>query len=655
MNRTSRQRGWCATAIVALLVCCATSLLAQEQDPFVGAGTGAWIAATDSTRVRADDSWWVTGQRYAWMTHQATYDDGAVLEFDVELQGHGLILRLGSLPTPSYGGAHRGSLRAELDGMHMGDILPLDEDRELHLPLAGQSGSADGRHTLRLIHREIPSGAGARVEGLYVLHAATGSLTFHVGGEEEAHLVDVRARLKRGDTVVRDALVRNWQTGLCRLAGVPPGDDYVLEIDAIGWLPQRIDGIHIDAGQQTPLPQVFLERQPRTRAHGVRFPTVGHPVVRQAGDSLRTRLVVYNDKVDSIFLRRTVGPAVISRALAVREDTAAAYYYDQEYVATIPADMPPGLYDLIATVRTETDSWTVDAPRSVHIVGDMPADPVIMSFGHLDTWGQYQSEYLQRVAALADILGPDLVLNSNAVSAAHASGALVDLHVPYAITFGNHQIHGHEYWYGNPVGSIDFGDALAVLNFGHYWHDDPSQAYALLEQRRRTRLKVINAVEPNAPVASLLDEYNIAFIHDAHGPGDRVALMGNTPTQRAGKMNSESFRLIRFAQGRVVSATYGGDPQAPFPFGRSAPLPVRIEFDGPNDGTRTELTASVHNDFVDALPNSRVVFILRAGTVDVQGGRLESAIDSDDGACTVITVRCDLPASGTAKVAVRLP
>lgn len=635
-----------ATALTVAAALCAPFAHAAP-NPFAGLSTGVWIPATDTTRVRAGSSWWATAFRYPPRAHLAAFDDGAALELDFE--GSGLAIRLAAHATSSYGRPNLGRLRVEVDGEPVGALRPLDEPREVLVA----DGLAARMHRLRLVHVAAGEDRGVRIEGFLALRARTGSLTFHVGGEDVTHMVDARAVLTRDGVVVRDALVRNWQSGICRLVGLPPGSGYRLEVRAVGWQTEHVYDVRIEAGRDTALPMVYLRRELRTREHGVRFPTVGHPVVRRAGDSLRTRLVIYGNVAESMVLRRTVGPALITRELAIEKDLEAAFYYDHEFVARLPGDVPPGLYDLVATVRASPGhSYEVPSARSVLVVDEYPDDPLFMTFGHLDTWGQYQAEYLRRLADIADIIGPDMVLISNAVSAAYASGALVDLHVPYAITFGNHEVAGHELWYGDPVGVIDFGAALSVLNFGRYWHEDLTRADALLAERHETRIKAINAVEHNAPVEAFLDRHRIAYIHDAHGPGDRVMQIGATPTQRAGKSNSESFRLVRFRDGRVVSATYHGDAEAPIPCARDARSPVRIAYDAANDGTRHSLTAVLTNELLDPLPDCRAVFVMPRGDVEVDGGRLESAVDGDDGVFTVVTARCDLPAEGEVRVTV---
>jgi hypothetical protein len=361
----------------------------------------------------------------------------------------------------------------------------------------------------------------------------------------------------------------------------------------------------------------------------------------------------YNQEIGSLVLSRKVGPARISREVTFKEDTEAAFYYDRQGAVNVPNDIPPGLYDLAIEVTGDRGSFFRTSPRSVYVVREYPKDPVFMTFGHLDTQGQYQAEYEGRVAEIANLIAVDMVLISNAVNPAYISGVHLPLEVTYAITFGNHQFHGHEKWYGDPVGLIDYGPNLAILNFGDPWHVDLSLADALLGSRPEARIKVINAFEHNAPVETFLDKHRVQLIHDAHGPGAKVMEIGATPTVRVGKFSSSSFRVVRFKEDRVVSATYQGDPEAPIPFERDEESPIRVAYEPANGGAHDRVTATVVNSLEEPFPGCRVTFVLPAGNYVVEGGRLEEAITSDDGKYTVVSARIDVAKTETVSVTVR--
>jgi len=384
----------------------------------------------------------------------------------------------------------------------------------------------------------------------------------------------------------------------------------------------------------------------------MRFPQLNRQAVRRSGEQFRTRFLGFDAAVDQVKLTRKVGPAVVSRVIPFEEDKSKAHYYDREVLCTLPTDIPPGLYDLTIQVTGGRRTGICRSPRSVHVVSEYPTDPVIASFGHLDTSAQHQATYLRQLAEMINLISPDMVLCSNACNPGYVSGALAELDMPYIINFGNHQFPGHEAWYGDPVGLIDFGPHVSVLNFGHPWFGDNLKAEALLASRPRATVRIVNAFESNAPL-DLLNRHGVRMIHDAHGIGKKVDDYGTTPTRRIGKTNSESFRLVRFHNGHVASCTYNGHDTAPIPFPRESAPPLSVRFKHPNDGTLKVNSATVTNQLVEEFSNSRVRFVVPAGEYAAAGGRLETCIASDDGQYSILTVRVDIPASGSVVVAIK--
>jgi hypothetical protein len=114
-----------------------------------------------------------------------------------------------------------------------------------------------------------------------------------------------------------------------------------------------------------------------------------------------------------------------------------------------------------------------------------------------------------------------------------------------------------------------------------------------------------------------------------------------------GKLNSSSFRLIRFKNNRVVSCTYQDDPVAPIPFDRASNPPLHLAYTPSNNGAHTTVTATITNDLEETYPNGRLAFILPRGNYQTDSGRIESTVDSDDKKYTVLTLRIDLPAQTT--------
>jgi hypothetical protein len=620
--------------------------LASDQIP--GRFTGkeqCYAAAIDSNLVSRYGAWAESGFRYGANSHLLTAEDGASLEYS--FTGTGLVILLDNHHTPEYAEPNLGRLVVTVDDGKPEVIYP--QNSPLEVTVARDLNP--GIHSMRLVHHKNSGQSGCRIIGFRSLSEPVGDLEFTVNGEENTFLVNSRAVLRRGARVVRNTLVRNRLNGSCRMAGLAPGDGYELEVSAIGWSTVRIANLCINDQQKTVLDPIYLQREERARnrrltKNPIHWPRLGHPVIRKPGEKFRVRVACHYNELTSVTLRKKVGPAVICRQVSFTEHRELKFYYDHEMTVRIPRDIPAGLYDLIVTISSPAtgQSKTTISPQCVYLVQEFPQNPVFITFGHLDTSGQLQAEYLRRMAQMANLIAPDMVLVSNAVNPAYVSGALSELSMPYLITFGNHQVPGNQYWYGDAVGITDFGPECVILNFGPQWHDDLSRAHALLTSRERVPLKIINTFEQNAPVEDFLDRYNVAMLHDAHGTGVKVMEIGTTPTVRVGKVNSYSFRVVRFLNNRVVSCTYKSDETAPYPFPRENQAPVRAVFYPANDGTHSCVTATVINELEEDFPKGRVTFVLPQGKYKVDEGEVVSSCKSDDSKYVVISVRTDIPA-----------
>ncbi|MCH2612828.1 MAG: hypothetical protein MK006_17315, partial [Pirellulales bacterium] len=126
--------------------------------------------------------------------------------------------------------------------------------------------------------------------------------------------------------------------------------------------------------------------------------------------------------------------------------------------------------------------------------------------------------------------------------------------------------------------------------------------------------------------------------HDAHGPGDKLMEMGNTPTQRVGKTNSVSFRVVQFENGKVASATYAGHETAPIPFERDELCPLRIEVLKPSE-------VRVINEYSQAFSKGRVSFVVPNGRYLPTAGQIISESVSDNKKLVEVIVENDIPAS----------
>lgn len=624
---------------------CAAVLVALTNASSLRAGEVYW-PADDAAKIRRTGEWQRNTHRYAGEPALETTEDGAALE--VAFTGKALVLCLDTLTPPNhYGPPELGRVEVFVDGSRVRTIWPRREDREVVIHRSPEGGA----QRARLVHRIDEAGAGCRVRGFRVLDSVSGDLAFQVNGEHNGALIDVRAVVSRAGVIVREVLLRNWLTGAARLAGLPPGDGYTLELRAAGWKTWRQGGVTVNANRETQLPPVYLAREWDIAVDSFKFPAFGRAVVRRPGEGFRARFQARQAEIRRVRLVRRVGSAVISRDCRYEDDRAAAYYYHREGTVTLPADVPAGLYDLEIAIVDGGESRAVVSRRCVQVVAQFPADPVLLAFGHLDTWGQEQAEYLARMVAIANLLAPDMVLISNEANPAYAAGALYGLEMPFVINFGNHRGPEPGAWFADPNTVVDFGRAFAVINFGRAWDTSAAEIEEMLAARKDTRIRILNAFEPNAPVRDLLDRHAVALIHDAHGPGPTVVKLGATPTWRVGKANSESFRLIRFRDGRAVSATYRDHATAPIPFRRAGPAPVRLRHEPPA-GNRT-FTARWENDLEEPFAGARAVFVVPAGRYGIEGARWESAVVADDGRHHVITVRYNPAAKSAGTIVLR--
>lgn len=591
-----------------------------------------WTSVND-TAVIAEGNWTQDRFRFADADHKYTTDDKASLNWSFSAAS--VAVRLAGQNTSSYPGtglpAH-GKLSVYLDGRLVKVIYPAQQGREFIVAnnLEGES------HELTLVHSIEAGAAGVRVEGFLTSDSPLGLFSLSVTAELQEYMNDVRFVISNNGSPIRSTIGRNWLTGNASMI-LPTGASFDVRIEAMGWSSESIKTPKIEPDELNTSSPIYLRRDPKTVSYRFRYPSLNNQAIRKSGESLTARFLGFDTKIDKVRLRRRNGNAVFTRVLPFREDKEAAFYYDRQIEISLPDDTPPGVYDLEVDIIGGRRTSTCRSPSSVVIVKRYPGNPRFVTFGHLDTSGQFQAEYVRRIARMANIIGADMVLASNSVNAAYLSGALSNLQMPYLINFGNHQVFGHHRWYGPDLGGVVFGPDLFVLNYGLPWHEPIKPVVALLEQHRSKRLKVINAFEHNAP-NFLLNDYKIAMIHDAHGPGDKLMKMGSTPTQRVGKGNSVSFRIVEFNEGQVSSATYNHHPTAPIPFERDQQCPLRVE-------RETPFKAIVINEYNQSFPRARITLLVPVNEYSVNNGSIQSISISDDGKLAEVIIAIDLSAN----------
>lgn len=570
-----------------------------------------FILAVDS-EVQSNGSWTKdVSNRLSYPEHLYTDNNGASLE--VQFQGTGIVFVLEAHNNSSYSwgeqGAGSGTVEGFVDGNKQIDVQINNSAREITMA----RNLSNGSHTARIVF----NGSGrCRVLGFRVLQGPTGDIEMTLPDVTSDNMIDVRAIVYKEGEEIRNTLNRNWISGATALGGLPVGE-HDLEIRAFGWVTHR-QKINIEDGVKTNLGAIELKRDPATVRNGFEFPVIGNQAIIKMGESFTVDGPTSG--VTTAKLRGRHGPAVFSQDAAFSGSTV-----------TVSGITPPGLYDLILTTSTGEERI---APSSVYVVKDYPTDPSFMGWGHLNVWGQFRTEFLHRVVEMVNLVGPDMVLISNAVNGTYISGAMSDVFCPYIINFGNHQFDGHEKIFGPDVEFLTYGPDIQILNLNGEWSGSlTSQAESIFEAQPPAPIRIINSFEGNAP-CGLLDGYNINFLHFAHGSASKDGTRCNS-TYTSGKF----FRYVVFNnnQADMVPGSHINTDGL-----REPEIPLNAVYAPANDGTNSNVTAEVTNDYVP-VPNGRLVFLMPAGSYSTDEGTIESEVTSDDRKYTVVTVRTPFP------------
>ena len=583
-----------------------------------------------------------------------TCDVGASLRMDFT----GAFLSLLLPPTWQNPGPHYGIMKEAHRG---GDVIPVetaidvkvDDLDPLRIPILTSPleivvfrGAESDRHTVT-ITPVLRNGGIVAVEAFRVLARPVGSLRFRVFGEESYSFNDMRLEARRDGELVQSRIARNARSGECVITGLEEGA-YSIRMFAHGWQPLVMDGMEMTDGADVEVGDRYIRRSPRARSCeiGVICPGRGRAVTALPGQEFE--ILCRTQKGDTFrSAELTSEHMCIPLTFEAESDDGPRYDAYFSVRVRLPDELPEDLYDL----NVQFDNWADPAvtPQSVSVRRDYPDEFYLVTFGHTNTWGQDNAEYIERMVEVINVINPLMVLISNEVNWAYLSGVLGSLRVPYCITTGNHGYPDFERFFGPCISAVDTG-AIRVVNFGYTW-DGPWQAVReLFEQRPAATVRIINAFESDAPVAELLDSCNVNLLHEAHGMGSKIEQFGRTPTWRAGKSNAESFRLVRFRGGNVISATYRGGEVDPIPFSRGQPSPLRVDYlSGPDDGCTTAC-AAIENDWDERFENARLCFRMARGEYTAIGGRIVQQFNANRHPGTVVDVAVDIPARGSLQV-----
>lgn len=506
-------------------------------------------------------------------------------------------------------------------------------------------------------HRVVPEPAGtmAAVDGFrFAPEPLSGLLGTIVASGYSELLTDVRAEVFSEDKRVRTEYVRSPLTGHFELWGLAPGA-YKLRITAAGWLPHEVPEVVIRRpGQQVDLGKIAVTRDPRCGGRDIQNregPRFGRSVSVSTGQSFTTPINLVGGLPTAA---RLVSPF---RTIDVRVSDARMIelgVWNNVGVATfnVPPSTPHDMYDLHLSFATTAREQTNVLAQAVCVREPLPPDFHVAGIGHMNTWGQQTAEYLTRVAEVAELAGARTLLVSNEVNAAYVSGAFQSLWIPYAVTPGNHTMPRWDEFFGSSSVAHD-DDSLRVVTFGRWPTESWHEAGRLIEERPEATNRILLCYEGYAPI-DLIRDGQVDLLFDGHSDRPHPDSQSFPPgTLHLRAPTQETIRWIPMTRERISSEIRGADDVPVLNVPRSGPAPLRVNFTAANDGSSSEQTAVITNEYPHRFPRARIRFLMRAGRYRLEGGRTLQAFQSDAGTTTVIDAEIDVQARTDVTVAVR--
>lgn len=500
-----------------------------------------------------------------------------------------------------------------------------------------------------------PMGTMAAVDGFRFASQPLSGLfgTIVASGYSEL-LTDVRTELFTDATLVRTDFLRSPLTGQFELWGVAPGN-YRLHISAAGWTSHDIPAVVVRrTGERVDLGMIVLERDPRIGGRDIQDregPRFGRSVCVAPGDSFTTQINLMGSlphaaRLVSPFKTIDLGVSNARKIeLGIWNNVGTATFQ-------VPASTPLDLYDLQLVFANATGEQTSVSAQAVCVREPLPDEFHVAGIGHMNTWGQQTAEYLARVGAVAELTGARTLLVSNEVNAAYVAGALQGLRIPYLVTQGNHTMPRWNEFFGSTSTVHDDG-AMRVVTFGRLPSESWHEAGRLIGQRPDATARILLCFEGYAPI-DLIRHQQVDLLFDGHSdqphpdvhlfpPG---VLQMRAPTQ-------ETIRWIPMTRDGISPEIHGTSDVPVLDIPRSGPAPLRVTFAAPNDGSSSEQTAVLTNEYPQRFIHARIRFLMRAGQYRLEGGKVLQTFQSDSGSTTVIDAEIDAQARSEIKLTVR--
>jgi hypothetical protein len=318
----------------------------------------------------------------------------------------------------------------------------------------------------------------------------------------------------------------------------------------------------------------------------------------------------------------------------------------------VPTSTPHDMYDLHLSFATTAREQTNVLAQAVCVREPLPPDFHVAGIGHMNTWGQQTAEYLTRVAQVAELAGARTLLVSNEVNAAYVSGAFQSLRIPYVVTSGNHTMARWDEFFGSSSVAHDDG-SLRVVTFGRWPTESWHEAGRLIKERPEATNRVLLCYEGYAPI-DLIRDGQVDLLFDGHSDRPHPDSQSFPPgTLHLRAPTQETIRWIPMTRERISSEIRGADDVPVLNVPRSGPAPLRVNFTAANDGSSSEQTAVITNEYPHRFPRARIRFLMRAGRYRLEGGRTLQTFQSDPGTTTVIDAEVDMQARTDVTVALR--
>jgi hypothetical protein len=548
-----------------------------------------------------------------------------------------LLLSTWEFPGPMNGCVDfSGKVTVTVDGEKIKEVKTENCSQEVLI----KNDLSPGEHQVKVEAQAAPNG-WVMIDKFRVGNFSFGSIKFNIQAEEAYFLNDLRAVLIKDGEKYLSKIIGNGISGECLLTGLRAGR-YDLSVSAKGWENLEIKGIEVKEGEEKNLGEFFLKRKKRCqRISKILYPIRNNIKFIKPGEVFTIDTRFEKNEISNVYLKTKY----FRQSLAIKkiEDLGEV----RRIFVQVPPDSPYDFYDLL--VNDEI------SPQSVRVYKEFPEKFYLVSFGHLDIWGQEPAEWLSCLGEIINLINPEFVLIANEMNWAYVSGALSHLQVPYFITTGNHSYPDFEDYYGERISYFDYGRIRCVnyglLNWSLEGRNKVKEIFSNCPPE--IQFRIINAYEYTSSMIDLLNECRVNLIHEAHGEeGQKKMDVGTTPTRRLGKINRESFRLIKIEGNKIVKDTYNNHPVEALPFPRVGKIPLTIQFTPANDGTNKIIEAKINNSWEEVFEKAKIRFYLPKGKYKVSKGEIFQTFDATEKEMTIVDVKINIPARSICQVVI---